>query len=86
MKPDIEVTDEMAKRVYEMYYENMPGMYYAKIPTTDNIFGVAAMKDALEAALNQPPVVCKNCGKPKDEHAKLTAARRCPVSVWEPAS
>ena len=78
MSDRIEVTDEMAKRVY--------GMYYAKMPTTDYISGVAAMKDALEAALNQPPVVCKNCGKPKDEHAKLTAARRCPVSVWEPAS
>ena len=90
MKPDIEVTDEMAKRVYEMYYANMPGMYYAKIPTTDNIFGVAAMKDALEAALNPTIVLCKNCGNGLPRHPRVTIEsqefRTCPGYVWEPAS
>ena len=82
MKPDIEITDEIAKRVY--------GMYYAKMPTTDYISGVAAMKDALEAALNPPIVLCKNCGKSLSCHALVTVwgtgFRACPGAVWDPAS
>ena len=82
MKPDIEVTDEMAKRVYEMYYANMPA--------TDYISGVAAMKDALVAALNQQ---CKNCGKSEGKHLYLRSMRSdfdlhlvCPDYVFEPES
>ena len=51
------------------------------------------MKSALEAALN-PPMVCKKCGKPKNEHKpicdsrftdgdKYGCAAICPGYVWE---
>ena len=76
----MKITNEMVERAYNAYYAQMPASGGA---------GRDAMRRALEAALNPPPVVCKNCGKPKDEHDwpthALARGPRCPGTVWEPA-
>ena len=73
----MKITDEMVERVISV------------INTLGN-YGKPAMRRALEAALNPPPVLCKNCGKPKIEHtwacdALEAGGLACPDYVWEPA-
>ena len=77
----MKITDEMVERAYHAYYTPVP-------QTHPGSAGRDAIRHALEAAMNPPPVVCKHCGKPKDEHDwphALAFGPRCPGTVWEPA-
>ena len=78
MMTDIEITDAMVDRAYEAYY------------TRGRLTCREAMRLVLEAALNPPIVLCKNCGKGLSRHALVTVwgtgFRACPGAVWDPAS
>ena len=72
----MKITDEMVERAYNAYYAQ---------PTSGG-----AMRRALEAAMNPPPVVCKNCGRGESRHIFVSVLgeeyRACYGYVWEPAS
>ena len=77
------ITDEMVERAFNAFY-------------AANAASGGAVRDALrralEAALNPPPVVCKNCGSGEREHVLMRRGPSfvdsygCPGYVWEPAS
>ena len=83
MKTDIKITDEMVERAC--------WAYSTYSPTRTSAYGISKMRRALEAALNPPPLVCKNCGKGKSCHIFVTSTlgeeyRACFGYAWEPAS
>ena len=80
MKTDIKITDGMAERAHSAYH---------KSHTTGD--SISKMRRAIEAALNPPFVVCKNCGEGKSDHFFVTSTlgdeyRACFGYAWEPAS
>ena len=61
----MKITDEMVERAFNAYYA-------ANAASGARGGGVRdALRRALEAALNPPPVVCKNCGKGEREHVLI---------------
>ena len=85
MSTRIEVTPEMVRRARVKYLDLAKG-------GRANANDYAHMM--LEAALNPPPVLCKNCRKPKNEHKPICDSRFtdgdrygcaaiCPGYVWE---
>ena len=82
MNTKIEITDEMVERAYFAYYTH--------VMPNGGKSDRGALRLVLEAALNPPPVLCKNCGKDESHHTLGTLwgaeLHVCPRSVWEPAS
>ena len=79
MRAEVKITDEMVERAYQAYYIHIAE---AGFGSHDGI------RHALEAALNPPPVVCKNCGKLKIAHSWPYLAYEpgplCPGYIWTP--
>ena len=65
----MKITDEMVERAYQAYYKHVSEVGFGPRE---------ALRRALEAALNPPPVVCKNCGSGEREHVLM---RRGPSFV-----
>ena len=77
MNTKIEITDAMVDRLGGAIDREFGGS-----------ISLTVARELLEAALNSPPAVCKNCGKPRIEHTwncdALDPRPLCPGYVWEP--